>query len=390
MSRSVPERQRVDELDAVRGLAAMSVLLYHWCMAAPAFSADTRGDAHYAAWNLLKSTPLRIVIAGPEAVMLFFVLSGMVLAMPYVAGTGQPYRIFIVRRFFRLYPAAYAALAAAMVLAVVTGLHTVPGASSWVNRQWRDAPDAGAVGDHLVLLGHFNTARFDIPIWSLVQEARVSLIFPALVALVLVGRWWLPTAAAALLSLVAAAHLPPGAWAFGSTQCVLVTFMVGIEIARRRETLVAWCNRLGRVGRATLALAAVLGITGHYVLEYRGVATAPGPTLLLATAGAGVLIVLALTDPARGLLLRAVPQFLGRVSYGLYLWHVLVLMVLVKVADGRVPLAVLAAVGIAVSLVVADLSQRVVEAPTITLGRRLAGRIRARRQRATEAVPVSP
>jgi peptidoglycan/LPS O-acetylase OafA/YrhL len=80
----VDRTRRYDVLDGMRGVAALSVMLYH-------FSATSDGP-------LLKSAPL--------AVDLFFALSGFVLVHSYgerLRG-GMPYAGYLLRRLVRLYP----------------------------------------------------------------------------------------------------------------------------------------------------------------------------------------------------------------------------------------------------------------------------------------------
>ena len=62
-------------LDAIAGLAALAVVLHHCLLTLPA-SAYGRGGL---AW-LFSATPMRLLVDGPGAVLLFFVLSGFVLA----------------------------------------------------------------------------------------------------------------------------------------------------------------------------------------------------------------------------------------------------------------------------------------------------------------------
>src|SRR3954471_9896348 len=111
---SQPRSRRIPELDALRGLAAVAVLLGHWMTVVPAWDDDTRHQPAKWLLNLFKYTPLRLLTAAPEAVLVFFVLSGFVLALPFLEGRAGSYRAFLVRRAFRIYPAAWAAAGAAM------------------------------------------------------------------------------------------------------------------------------------------------------------------------------------------------------------------------------------------------------------------------------------
>jgi peptidoglycan/LPS O-acetylase OafA/YrhL len=76
--------RRFGELDSLRGLAALSVLIGHCLVVFPHLSGSYPGQGwELWAWNTLRSTPLSVVWAGNEAVILFFILSGFVLSLPF-------------------------------------------------------------------------------------------------------------------------------------------------------------------------------------------------------------------------------------------------------------------------------------------------------------------
>lgn len=90
------DRRRIVELDALRGLAALSVVLFHL---------TTRFDRVYGH----ATAPIVSVPWGHYGVQFFFGLSGFVILMT-LERTRRP-ADFIVSRFSRLYPAYWAAVA---------------------------------------------------------------------------------------------------------------------------------------------------------------------------------------------------------------------------------------------------------------------------------------
>ena len=86
------------ELDAIRGVAALAVVMHH-CLLVLDFGPETKSK-----YWLLWETPLRALFAGNEAVTMFFILSGYVLTIPFIQ-TNQKYANFIIKRIFRIYPA---------------------------------------------------------------------------------------------------------------------------------------------------------------------------------------------------------------------------------------------------------------------------------------------
>ncbi|MCF8239066.1 MAG: acyltransferase family protein [Saprospiraceae bacterium] len=87
--------QRIEYLDAIRGLAALSVVVYHVI------------TSH---WDWMKEAKVAMMVFnGADAVAMFFVLSGLVLSYKVfqrdLVIDAAYYRSFAVSRVFRLYPA---------------------------------------------------------------------------------------------------------------------------------------------------------------------------------------------------------------------------------------------------------------------------------------------
>src|SRR3569623_1080857 len=98
---------RVRELDGLRGIAILLVLLKHGGINAETFTADT-----HSAMSLPTHGVHWLFNAGWMGVDLFFVLSGFLITGILVdtAGRVHYYRNFIVRRALRIFPLYYAFL----------------------------------------------------------------------------------------------------------------------------------------------------------------------------------------------------------------------------------------------------------------------------------------
>jgi peptidoglycan/LPS O-acetylase OafA/YrhL len=357
---------RIAELDGLRGLAAASVVLHHALWAAPGIGGRATPLA-----RALTAFPLRALWDGHAAVMLFFVLSGFVLAGAW----RPPWRAYALGRAWRIYPVALAALAGGALLRAATPPAT--GMTPWFAANWTGpaAPPDFALEAALVL--RVPGPAFDWSLWSLAHELRISLAFPLI--LLAVARAPRLTAAAALILTGVACLAGESGWGWALTGHYAGAFALGAATARHREKLVAWYAGLGPAGRAAFAAAAATLYGCAYVPWGKlvpgvgpGHPAIPGPLADVPIAlGAAGLIVAAVGGGVIGRGLRsALPQYLGRVSYSLYAWHVPVLLATVRAGPGRWPPGCLLAASAGLSLAVAELSYRWIERPSIAAGRR--------------------
>ncbi len=361
---------RFTELDSLRGLAALTVVLYHLALL-------WAQDVHPASRVVLGILRLTLPF-GTESVLLFFVLSGFVLSLPAINGRPQTYFTFTVRRIFRIYVPYLAAIAVSVAGAF--RLHGVVTASPWFHTSWSEPVDWRLVGRHVLFVGSFDTNQFDNPIWSLVQEMRISLIFPLLCGLVLrfKSRWSFAIVAA--LSAVAVAlnrGSNPTGWRVHESLHIASLFVLGIVLARERDRLGAWLLRFPRLGRILIAILCLwlylfaggqlLGLAGHLL----GSASMDVSHWITAVGAGGLMIVSLNSAWCKRILSWPPILFLGRVSYSLYLWHCVVLLYCVHLLYGRMPLGAILCFVLVLVLFVSWCSYRWIELPSIALGRRL-------------------
>jgi peptidoglycan/LPS O-acetylase OafA/YrhL len=390
MNEAVPDAgrplPRLRELDAVRGLAALAVVFGHLALIFPAVANASRSNGLTVLDAVLYS-PIDGILDGGSAVIVFFVLSGYVLSLSYRGGR-QTYPGFLSRRVARLWLPYIAAVALAMVLATLLGDEIIHAASSWFNARWYGSVGISSVLEHLLLIGHFHDESQYIPvIWTLVIEMRISLIFPILLAALAVFGWRLTVLPAALLTFVAVELAAHSSGDF-MTLSYIVCFIAGAALADHHEKISALMSRTTSSHRVLLLGLALLLFTydawmpPHLLPGPLGaVARLEGTRILLETASALIFIALARhPGRARAFLRSAIPQYLGRVSYSLYLLHTIVLLAIVHIIDPGNDGLLLALVlpMFLLSLLLADLGQRYVELPAQRLGRRLAARAEGR------------
>lgn len=100
-------QDRFEELDAFRGLAALSVVLFHY---------TTRYEQLYHH----NTTPLFSMPWGHYGVQFFFIISGFVIFMTLERCTS--WKDFVVSRFSRLFPAYWAAVLLTFIVGTLTPL----------------------------------------------------------------------------------------------------------------------------------------------------------------------------------------------------------------------------------------------------------------------------
>jgi peptidoglycan/LPS O-acetylase OafA/YrhL len=377
--------RRVVELDGVRGLAALAVMGGHWLAVVPHRAAGPVNGPLTSGLNWLLGTPLQAFVAGGQMVILFFVLSGMVLALPRLAGRQIPYGRYLLTRALRLYPAAWAATALSALVFLVLRPHTEPGFTTWLRVQL-DAPIPSAGVFHFTgLIIPFDPSRLDGPLWSLEQELRLSLLLPLLV--LLVRRYHSLVVffiAVVLIVEGTASSTVLASWAW--TPVVGGCFLLGVLLARHRERLNHLWAGMSKPARRLAGLGMVLSFWiptrfASYVFVDRLALN------LIPALGACAVIVAAQGPGLRQRLRTRVPAWLGRISYSLYVVHIVVLHLLLGVRPAGLPVIDLAPAGIVLSLGLATLMQRYVEAPALALGRRTLGGFR---KPARPAIPAAP
>ncbi|MEL0007718.1 MAG: acyltransferase [Luminiphilus sp.] len=359
-------------LHALRGVAAMAVLMFHWYQFFPITIEALSPDA--TARTLLDPT---IYLAfGWLGVPLFFVLSGYLLGAQVIESrlSAEFLRKFWLRRLVRIYPAVWAELIILLLLStVIAGLISDKGMETLPLQfmLWVNLPPVMATPINLVW-------------WTLPVELSFYALLPLLGLLVRYMGWRL------LLCVAIAVTLGWRVWLFATTETnnylsilpvldslpgVLLTFMLGFSINFLPADLPMRQRRVGLAVALVLLLTLmqwqlIMGDvywTGHWIL----VVWPPCVACCIAA------LVYFFRDPTPewGWLNHGALVWLGHVSFGIYLWHFQVFRVLTLVYPDAwtTPLSGFGALLIAVpaTLGLAALSFYVVERPLMTWARRV-------------------
>ena len=380
---ATPERAkqaRLGQLDGLRGLAALFVLLSHLVRVSGAWDGPTLAS--------LDRTPLHLLVGGREAVLLFFTLSGFVLALPFLSGIDRPYGGYLIKRVFRIYIPYLAAALFAFAGATLLARGHIPGMSDWFQTHWNQPPTGRAIANHVGMLGRFRSSEYGLSFWSLVHEMRVSIVFPFLVLPVI--RWRTGHAALYALSFSVAGilwasltgiGLTGGTGEYAVTVHLIGIFLFGATLAKHREAIVEGIRGLPAPARYGLVLlGAASYIEGRRVTETLGETPFTQALEHWAFAlGAGVAIMCLLASAKAGkAFMHASLAFLGRISYSLYLLHGVVIYALVHSLSPYLPGWVILVLAFPSVILAGALSERYIEQPAMAMGASFSERLSSR------------
>lgn len=371
--------KRLTELDGMRGIAAVVVVLFHTSLVAqPYLETHTVGDV----WWWIADSPLKILTAGPEAVLIFFVLSGLVVALPAFR-KGFRWLKYYPSRVLRLYIPSVAALMFAALLIIFIPRH----ASAVTPGMWTSTTNARSV-PLLTFLADTSLMKVgngvDNVLWSLRWEVFFSLLLPLFVFLaVKVRRFWV--IAIGLCIIVSGTgdttHVDP--------RLYLPVFFIGTLMALHLGEIQEWSRQRGRTFWISTLVVSLFFLIASHIFLFAIPSASVGGHILNALVGAGAAgsILCAIGFPAiRNTLRRRVPQFLGRISFSLYLVHVPIIATLAYFL-GEQMWWLVALIGIPLSVGVAVLFFRFVEGPSQRLARFVGGKLAALRTPATTDEP---
>jgi peptidoglycan/LPS O-acetylase OafA/YrhL len=355
----VESQARIPALDGWRGVAIVAVMVSHGFLLQGAATRPLRAIGYIAAHM------------GGTGVALFFAISGYLITTLLVEERGQTGRIsllgFYVRRGFRILPPAYLFL---MVLAMLGGAGLLA-----------EALRPGELAGAAFFYSNYRADRswYTAHFWSLSMEEHFYFLWPALLA-VLGNRRALLAAgilvAATLLwrpwSLL---HVNPFPYpALQRTDMRLDAFLFACVLAVLLDG--SGRNLLLRILSAVwfrILSSATLIIVWTWTLA----GSAPATKTLVESALLPCVLVSVIhrRGPRLFRILESAPlRWIGRISYGLYLWQQ---VFLVGRTSTTLPMA--AAVflpSVALTFGAATLSYYLLELPLLTYGRTLSNRVR--------------
>lgn len=335
------------ELDTLRAIAVLAVLLSHWL---PGFASRLN-------WGL-------------AGVYLFFVISGYVITRGLLveksANAGRiDYGQFFVRRVVRIWPIYFLTI-------------------GFLYFAWPGLKDGTAIW-HVLFMSNFlfsadSTVTFPIHFWSLSVEQQFYLFWPLLV---MMSRRNLLRACVAMLFIGPLsrwffyAHMDNVTASYYATTSNLDCLAAGALLAicerlEASERLVNAAMQVAGIGGLVLLLVLIYLGGGHQATVWLGTAITALSVWLMAWLQKG---------PAVGKLFdNPVTVYLGRISYGIYVYHLIIGSYVFGTPVGKMSPEMFTLVSTLATLVVATVSWYLIERP-------LLARMRSRR---ASVLPPTP
>ena len=350
--------QRNESIRGLRGLAILMVFVLHEHQAV---------QTGHLSCRLAEDSPLvPVLLWGHRGVELFFMISGYLIVASLIRH--QSAAQFLAQRIVRIYPAFLLPHLLIFAAGRIYGYHWIA-QLDLAQYVWHFSTNL------LMLPGYFEMPIANLVAWSLSLEMVFYLMAAAAFALahsrlppaVRILAWlvWLPAAAISL-------HKHPRAWFFlagaavywfqrRSTAWQLPVVGRRVSVGKAaywlRQRSISLPSRLGAVGLALPSIV-LMCVLSEQMLP---AAVVCGLAAFAVIAGE--------RDPFCRLLRTRVFLYLGDISYSFYLWHIVLIMPLKRLFGGTAGLlpnaaantVVFLVVSTLVSLLVADLSYRLVE-----------------------------
>jgi peptidoglycan/LPS O-acetylase OafA/YrhL len=366
--------QRITFLDGLRGLACVQVVIFHY----------------FGFFAPYQAGMLSFLANGPNAVFLFFLISGFVLTNSFQGSPQRPFRL-AGQRLLRL---AIPALVSVVIATLLVGASMSYAAHAAQMAGWpvsRTPPMASLWADASgisIIFGYrdfgllswswlpIHAGSVNQPLWTLSIELWGSLWVLLLVMLLRQSIWLY---AAALLG---------GFYFMGANDLSLFSLGHLCAVALQNQTIRVTIERPGSraAGLCLLAIGLLLNLTSTLagpgilapLLPLQGWAGQDGGTLRVELGAVLIFISVVIVPVLQSTLGRRPMQYLGRLSFSIYLIHYPVmvsagsLVFLSALSLGHLAAAAIAfCTGLALTIGLASWFEQYIDAPAIRVSRNL-------------------
>ena len=328
------QSQRIEIFDGMRGLASVIVMIFHMAVwTVYGYSANEYKIFANSFWRVATQTPLKMIWGGNEAVLVFYIIGGFVLARPYLSGRKLDFKPFIIKRWIRLMLPYVLVIAMTSILIALFGAwkHDTIDLSGSFNVKWKRVPNAGEI--LLYILGYdYNLNILSGAFWSMVQEWRLSFILPFVAIALHRNRTGKVLGYYAILQVgidaltnwgmrsdtVWLAHLSES---LNRTNYYAIFFVMGAVLAKHLPAIRAFVREHRRF-RILSAWSIPFMIPSQWILSALGLSFRVRNALLLTGLGIILFLLLCMESPRLTAIFKSKPLLLlGKLSFSLYLTH---------------------------------------------------------------------
>ncbi len=310
--------KRIEYLDSVRGLAALSVIAGHFI-------------ASYGLPQMIaffSKTPLALFFNGAGAVSLFFILSGYVLSIKFFSNnwTTQSasfsFLKFAISRIFRIYPLFFTALLISYFARnyIDTSFITIPQETAYSTRLWSQLYTLKRfILESLLIVRIPKDAGLRLlpQDWSLTIEILLSICVPFLA---LFCRW--RPATFIVFSVFALYFLRVNQYFF--------EFIFGVSLAFYTPILMSKWSSIHLLTKIIFLLTGIILYTSAYTFPPLLIRYLDLTFFNITSWGSFIILTSVIcSDKLQRILNHAVLRFFGKISFGLYLFHYIIILAIV-------------------------------------------------------------
>jgi peptidoglycan/LPS O-acetylase OafA/YrhL len=175
------EKQKLQHIEGIRGLAAIIVVLHHYTLAFyPALNFGDISQAHIGNGSLellMANTPINLIYNGGFAVCIFFILSGYVLSNSYHQTNNPKILIqYAIKRYFRLLVPVSASIIIAYVFIKIGFMHNsnlgaVTKTNDWLSTAFdHDRGILAVIKNIFVDVFFFKDNQYNPVLWTMTYE----------------------------------------------------------------------------------------------------------------------------------------------------------------------------------------------------------------------------
>lgn len=305
---------RIEHLDSLRGLASIIVVFSHFFLA---YGIDINFKA-------VTYSPLHFFYDGFAAVTFFFVLSGFVLTLSLYKSKIFNLNSFYLKRVFRIMPSyLFVLVISVLFYRDFIIIQTKPESTNWINAFWAKPLDVNNFVKQMFFILPTDTANLVFQNWTLNIEIIFSFILPFLYLILKKTNIYVFICFNLILLILF------------DVPIFIIHFSLGIILALNKDLIVSQFIFYEKKYRILIFIITILlctyrfTIPMYYYYIFRKFNFLNNENLIWVLTGLGSFLILLYSLSFKqfsSFLSKSFFKLLGRLSYSIYLVHVIVLI----------------------------------------------------------------